>query len=375
MVGLKHSKKEQLKNIEFEQMNYLPKWEQIETMVDGIFLRKYYTNHGVLAQQFERRLQEFLHVENAICMTNTGIGIMIASKALQLRGSIIIPAFAPPMIVQAFKWAGLRPILCDVDRHTYHLNTELLKTLIEEDTSAIVGINLFGGMCDHERIEELSERKNLKTIYISSDAIGQESGLKTVGGAGSCEIFSLNDSRIINCADGCVISTNDNVLASRLRNMRSSYGSGKKVQIEFTGNGRMSEIQAGIGLLSFDNLKTNIELNEAVYDRFDERIKAIDGIEQYKIGPNIKALNYQIIVLDINRAECGFDSTYLFDELSKHGVEMLNLEPYDLGNFNGCEKSANRVARTLTTSLLAIPSRGIELEDVDRICSIISNLK
>ena len=59
------------------QMN-LPKWEHFENAFRDIFTRRYYTNHGPLAQELEGRLAEFFGVRHVVTMTNGTIALMLA---------------------------------------------------------------------------------------------------------------------------------------------------------------------------------------------------------------------------------------------------------------------------------------------------------
>ena len=58
----------------------LPSWNRFSQMVDGIWDRKYYTNHGPLVQELEEKLALFCNVKHAIAMTNSHIAIMISSN-------------------------------------------------------------------------------------------------------------------------------------------------------------------------------------------------------------------------------------------------------------------------------------------------------
>src|SRR5438132_2000689 len=55
---------------------YFPAWAQYETMFGDIFERQYYTNHGPLTQELERRLAQRLGVSHALCVTNEFIGLV-----------------------------------------------------------------------------------------------------------------------------------------------------------------------------------------------------------------------------------------------------------------------------------------------------------
>ncbi len=357
-----------------EQKNYLPDWPQFTKMIDGIFSRKYYTNHGALAQELEKRLSDLLEVNHAICMTNTGIGLMIASKALGLKGKIILPAFSHISVLQAVTWAGLEPVLCDVNQETYHLNTKSLEAQIDQNTCAILGVNLFGGSCEYEKVEEISAKFSLKSYFVSSDAIGQQYGNKKIGNFGSCEIFSLHESNIINSTDGCVITTNDDFIAARLRNMRSSYGSGPRVQIEFTGNGRMSEVQAGMALATLEKFEKRSIQNKGIFKVYDNLLSKINGIEIFKPNDIIQNRNYQKLVVRINENEFGISASKLSQVLEMENIIVTKFNLYNSNFFESMNPADIPIAFALSNSLLQLPVRGIEIPEAQMICDVIHRI-
>ena len=64
-------------------------------------------------------------------------------------------------------------------------------------------------------------------------------------------IHSLSTDPTMGNLFGSVITTNNDVMASIFRNIRSSYGARTKVHVTATCNGRFSELQAGLGLCRF----------------------------------------------------------------------------------------------------------------------------
>ncbi len=356
------------------QRNYLPEWSQFTNMIDGIFDRKYYTNHGVLAQEFEKKIEGLLEVKHVICMTNTAIGLMIASKALELKEKIIVPAFSHISVSQALKWAGFEPVFCDVDKDTYHLNTSILEGLIDKNTNAILGVNLFGGSCEYEVVKEIAVKYSLKDYYISSDAIGQTYRNKKIGNFGSCEIFSLHESNIINSTDGCLITTNDDFVAARLRNIRSSYGSGPKVEIEFTGNGRMSEVQAGMALTTLEKFKNNSKQNKKIFHVYEKNLVRIDGIEIFKPSEFIHNKNYQKFIIKIRENEFGISATQLSHVLRLENIIVNSFNLYNPNLPESFNISNIPLAYDLSNSLLQLPINGITKSEAQAICDVIENI-
>jgi dTDP-4-amino-4,6-dideoxygalactose transaminase len=237
------------------KINYkLPDWNSFVKMVDGIWDREYYTNHGPLVVELESKLAGFLEVKHAICMTNESIATMISILALESKGKAILPVLSHVNLAQSVIWAGLDVDFCDIKVNHPTIDIEDLKRN-SKDVGLVIAINPFGDASDVELLENFCSENEFKLIFISSSVFGQKYLGKKFGSFGNLEIFSFHESQFMNGSDGACVTTNDDVLAARLRNIRSSYGAGKSVPIPFTGNGRMSEIQAGLILLSMNELE------------------------------------------------------------------------------------------------------------------------
>ena len=116
---------------------YAPPWDEFKDQFDGIFRRRYFTNHGPLVSQLEKDLSEFLNCQ-AICVTNGTLGLMVALKSLGLSGKVIVPSFTFPATVQALYWAGIEPVFCDVDYDTHAISAEHISPLITEEVTGIL---------------------------------------------------------------------------------------------------------------------------------------------------------------------------------------------------------------------------------------------
>src|SRR5687767_1770775 len=151
----------------------LPAWKDFCLMADGIWEREYYTNHGPLLTRLEASLAQLLGVKHAVCMTNGSIALMIALKAVEASGEVILPAFSHVNVAQSVIWAGLQPKCCDSVTGGFSIDPVLLKAALNKDTGAVIGINMFGDACDIEELCRLKEQAGVKLIFISDAAFGQ----------------------------------------------------------------------------------------------------------------------------------------------------------------------------------------------------------
>lgn len=298
---------------------YFPSWERYEAAFRGIFERQYYTNQGPLTQQLEEKLQQFLVVKHAICVSNATIGLMMMADAMGLSGKVILPAFTFIASAQSLSWAGLEPVFCDIDLDTHQIAIDRIAALIDEDVSAIMGVNLWGGSCNPKALAELADANGVQLYFDSAHAFGCTVDDVPIGNFGRAEVFSFHATKILSATEGGCICTNDDDLAARLRNIRSSYGAGKLVNVVKTANGRMSEAQAAIALMSLEDFPANQKKNETLYRLYEAQLNAIPGLHLVR-PTGVSFSNYQYLVCTVDELEFGLPRDLLIDLLKAENV-------------------------------------------------------
>lgn len=360
------------------QMN-LPKWEHFENAFRDIFARRYYTNHGPLAQELEDRLAEFFGVRHVVTMTNGTIALMLAAKALNLTGKVIVPAFTFAATVQSLTWAGVEPLFCDVDPQTHMLTPALVAPLLDDpDVSAILPVHLWGNLCNTKALENLAQQKGIPVYYDAAHAFGCTRKGRKAGCHGALEIFSFHATNVFNTAEGGCVCTNNDDIAERLRNLRSSYGRRISVDIPINGNGRFSEAQAVMGLLSLENYSSVIEANKARFELYTELLSNIPGIRILQPASG-EECNYQHVVLEIDNQAFGLTRDQLIRLLE---AENILARRYFVPGMHRCMPykecyphvvDALPITNMLCKYVMQLSSgQAVSLQDVRAICELIT---
>lgn len=356
---------------------YFPSWERYEAAFRGIFERQYYTNQGPLTQQLEEKLQQFLGVKHAICVTNATIGLMMAAEAMELSGKVILPAFTFIASAQSLSWTGIEPVFCDINVDSCQIAIDQISALIDEDVSAIMGVNLWGGACNPQALADVAKANGVQLYFDSAHAFGCTVDGVPVGNFGRAEVFSFCATKILSATEGGCICTNDDELAARLRNIRSSYGAGRPVNVVKTANGRMSEAQAAIALMSLEHFPVNQKNNEAMYRIYERLLEEIPGL--YLVNPSgVTFSNYQYVVCSVDEHEFGLSRDLLIELLKAENVVaqryfypgLHRSIPY----VDELPQYLDRLPNTdrLCASCIQFPIGSLVTDqDVDRICNIL----
>ncbi len=159
------------KPIPFGQLCF-PSAQRYEAAFRGIFERQYYTEYGPLNRQLEQNLQQFLGVKHVICVTNETVALMMLANAMELTGKVIMPAFNHIFAAQSLSWTGLEPVFCDVDPDTHQIDINQVSKLIDQDVSAIMGVNLWGGACNVKALTKLAKDSGVQLYFDSAHAFG-----------------------------------------------------------------------------------------------------------------------------------------------------------------------------------------------------------
>lgn len=299
---------------------YFPQWADYVQAMRGIFERQYYTNQGPLTCELERVLQERLGVRHVVCVANATIGLMMAADALGLRGRVVTPAFSFIATSQSLTWGGVQPLFCDVAPSSHQLDPDRVEQALGDETvSAVLAVNLWGDTCDHETLSRLAARRGVPLYYDSAHAFGCEVGGRAIGGFGALEVFSFHATKVLSAAEGGCVCTHDDALAARLRNIRSSYGAGMPVHVSRTANGRMSEAQAAIALLSLDHFPSILERNRTLFDAYELGLSGLAGLRLLR-PQAVSRTNHQYVVCEIDSEVFGLTRDELHAVLHAENV-------------------------------------------------------
>ncbi|NES81368.1 MAG: dTDP-4-dehydro-6-deoxyglucose aminotransferase [Moorea sp. SIO2B7] len=352
-------------------------YELFLSLVQEIFERRWFSNKGQMVAELESRLAEYLGVAHCILVCNGTIGLQIATKALELTGEVIVPAFTFIATVHNLPWMGLKPIFVDIDPNTHTLDPLKIVPLITEKTSAIFGVHLWGNPCNTEVIEEIAQTYGLSVIYDAAHAFGCSHQGKMIGNFGDCEVFSFHATKFFQTFEGGAITTNNEKLAQKIRLMKNFGFSGLDNVIEFGINGKMSEIQAAMGLACFEMLDEILNINLRNYETYRNHLEGMRGIRFLNYG-ELEKTNYQYIILEIEPEKARLTRDELIQVLHAYNVRARRYF------YPGCHKSEpyrtlypeqiNSLPNTdfLCNRVLCLPTgQTISVSDINKICQII----
>lgn len=266
---------------------------------NDIFDRRWLTNNGRYVRELEESLAKLLGVAHCVLVNNGTAGLLLTMRALNLSGEVIVPSFTFAATVHAIQWLGLRPIFCDVDPATHNLDPCCVELLITPQTSAILGVHLWGQMCAVDALAELAQQHNLKLLYDAAHAFCSiENGVYS-GNFGEAEIFSFHATKFFNTLEGGAITTNNAQLADELRLLRN-FGFAGEDNVKALGiNAKLNELSAAMGLTLLAELPDLLARMRGNYKIFEQGLDGLPGL-QFLSYADANYNNCQYIVMEID---------------------------------------------------------------------------
>lgn len=268
---------------------------RVEDMLD----RRQFTNNGPYVRELEERLAALLGVEHCVLVSSGTDGLILALRALELNGEVIVPAMTFIASVHALHWLGLQPVFADVDPDNHQLNPACVESLITDRTKAILGVHLWGQSCAVERLTAIAQAHNLKLVFDAAHAFCCRHQGKMIGNFGNVEVFSFHATKFFNTFEGGALTTNDGEIAKRARLLRNFGFSGVDQVATLGINAKLPEVSAAMGLNLLDSLPELLERNRSNYQLYEEALADIPGIKLLRY-PDIEANNCQYIVIEVD---------------------------------------------------------------------------
>lgn len=360
----------------------LPDIDDYISEVKEIFDSQWLTNMGAKHNELETKLKDVLKVPNVSLFNNGTIALLTALKAMNLPygSEIITTPFTFAATPHCIVWNGCKPVFCDIEPNTMTIDADKIENLITPNTSAILGVHVYGFPCDVEKIDRIAKKHNLKVIYDAAHAFSTEINGKGIGTFGDITMFSFHATKLFNSIEGGCLTYNTEELKRKIYNLRNFGIQSEEIVEEVGINGKMNEFQAAMGL---ENLKIFREEQakrakiKAFYDNNLSKIKGI-RIPQMPTGVTNSYQYYPIVIEDdypISRNE-------LYDKFKEQNI-LTRKYFYPACNDYDCYKndlavklSDLSIVNDLKHKVLCLPYYGsLSKETLEFICEFISDVK
>ncbi|MGB8087375.1 MAG: DegT/DnrJ/EryC1/StrS family aminotransferase [Nitrososphaeraceae archaeon] len=216
---------------------------------------------GKRVQEFESLLRSYLNIKHVIAVNSGTSALLAALLALELKegDEVLLPSFTFVASANSVVAAGGTPVFVDINKVDYTIDIGDLATKITKSTRAIMPVHLYGHPADMDEIFELAKSNSIEVIEDACQSLGSEYRKRQTGTIGSMGCFSMYASKVLTSGEGGAITTDDDLLADRLRMIRN-HGMVEGYDTRIFGlNLRLPEISAAIAKGQMKKLNEMLE--------------------------------------------------------------------------------------------------------------------
>ena len=350
----------------------MPSYEEYCEEIKSIWDTVHLTNMGPIHNRLKGKLQEYLKVQNIELFVNGHLALYCALKALDLQGEIITTPFTFASTTNAIVQAGCTPVYCDV-KPDYTLDENKIEALITDKTVAILGVHVYGNICNVNAIQKIADKHGLKVIYDAAHAFGVEYNGKGIGAYGDVSMFSFHATKVFHTIEGGCLTFANETLAKKIALQRNFGVNGEELDC-FGTNAKMNEFQAAMGICNLRHIDGELALRKTVYEAYTERLKEVEGLTLLQCVEGIKQ-NYAYYPVLVDEKRFGVNRDKLCEKLGNEGIYARKyFYPLVSANkeFGGDLSQKTPIAKQYSENIVCLPLYAhLSLENVEKICDII----
>ncbi|OYU75577.1 MAG: UDP-4-amino-4,6-dideoxy-N-acetyl-beta-L-altrosamine transaminase [Alphaproteobacteria bacterium PA3] len=288
-------------------------------------LRSEYLTQGPALPAFEAAFAQRHQVAHAVAVSNATVGLHLACLALGVGPGDRVWTSPNSFLASAncALYCGATIDFVDIDPATRNLSvTALADKLAGAQRSGtlpkvVIPVDFAGLPCDLREMRALADRYGFRILEDASHATGARYLGAPVGSAwADASVFSFHAVKIVTTGEGGLVTTQDAALAQRLQLLRSHGMTRDPALMDHAPdgpwtyeqqclgyNGRMTDVQAALGLSQLQRLETMHAQRAALAERYDGLLAALPLKLPARQADRLSAWHLYAVEIDAARSD------------------------------------------------------------------------
>jgi perosamine synthetase len=284
----------------------------------------WYANHYAFNSRFERMLADYVGLPHAVSLPHCTSALHLALAALGVGpgDEVIVPDVTWIASVAPVTYVGAEPVLVDIDPVTWCIDPSAAEAAIGPRTKAIIGVDLYGSMCDWDALTALAQKRGLWLVEDAAEAMGSQYRSRHAGSFGDVSAFSFHGSKTVVTGEGGMLATSRKDIFDRVLFLRDhGRQPGDKLfdNSEIGFKYRMSAVQAALGVAQMERIDELIARKRAIFARYAANLSSLKGIT-LNAEPEGTLNSYWMVTVVLDPA-FGMDKYALIKELDRRNID------------------------------------------------------
>ncbi len=250
-----------------------------------------------MVDRLERAFSALCSVRHAVAVSSGTTALVAALEAIGIRDGdeVITTPFTFAATLNAILESGATARFADIEPGALTLDPIRLVEQMTARTRMIMPVHLYGQPAAMDEIAAVAAQHDTVIVEDAAQAHGASVGGRSVGSFGvGC--FSFYATKNVASGEGGIITTDDDVLADRLRVLRNQ-GMRSRYQYEMPGhNYRLTDLQAAVALPQLASLDDLTARRVANAKRLSNELSDLPGIVTPVVEPGRTHVFHQYTV-------------------------------------------------------------------------------
>lgn len=341
--------------------------EEATAAADAV--RSGWVAQGPRVAEFETRFAERVAAPHAVAVSSCTTALHLCMHLLGLGpgDEVVVPSFSFIATANCAVYVGASPVFADVEPEDGNLSRRTVEAVLTDRTRAVVVVHQGGMPADVEPLHALCRERGIALVEDAACAAGSTYLGAPVGVGAELAAWSFHPRKLLTTGEGGMLTTTEPDLAARARRLREhgmSVSAAERHQsrqpvlesyLEVGFNFRMTDIQAGVGLVQLRKLDAMVERRRKLAAYYQAALGGIPGLRAVR-DPERGESNYQSFWVELG-SEFPLTRNELLRTLADAGVSArpgimaAHRQPAYAGHPHGDLSTTER----LTDSTLILP--------------------
>lgn len=289
-------------------------------------LRSGFLVQGQHVAAFESAVASRVGTAHAVAVSSGTAALHLALLALDVGpgDEVAVPCYSWPATANVVVRVGANPVFIDIEPATQNLDVRSLERAASERPrlKAVIPVYAFGSMADMPAITGFALERGLEVVEDAACALGATLCDRSAGAWGKLGCFSFHPRKVVTTGEGGMVTTDDDALDARLRELRNHGLSTATSSGEFIDAGlnyRLTDFQGALGHSQLTRLDGFLERRRYLARRYAVLLQDLDL--QLPAPTEEGASTFQTYVVLLPR-DLAASRTTLIAHLRRAGVEV-----------------------------------------------------
>jgi UDP-2-acetamido-2-deoxy-ribo-hexuluronate aminotransferase len=229
--------------------------------------------------ELESELAQLVGARHCITCASGTEALLIALMALDVKpgDEVITTPFTFIATAEVIVLLGAKPVYVDVEADTCNIDVNRLEEAMTPRTRAIMPVSLYGQPADMDEINAIAARRGVAVVEDAAQSFGARYKERWSANLSTIGCTSFFPSKPLGCyGDGGAMFTNDERLATAMREIRIHGQSKRYVHTRIGVGGRMDAIQCAVVLAKLERFQWEIEQRAHIGARYTRLLAELD---------------------------------------------------------------------------------------------------